>query len=129
MNSISTWPTSAVAWMDERGKAAWIALMVISFIFFWPVGLLVLAFLIWSNRMGKRSKWKCRGNKFGFASSGNSAFDNYKAQTLSRLKDEQKEFEAFLKRLRDAKDKAEFDQFMSERDKKSRNGNVDIHEV
>ena len=48
-------------------------------------------------------------------SSGNSAFDAYKHETLRRLEDEQDNFEAFLKRLRDAKDKAEFDQFMNDR--------------
>ena len=49
------------------------------------------------------------------ASSGNAAFDAYKAETLRRLEDEQTNFEAFLARLRDAKDKAEFDQFMDDR--------------
>lgn len=48
-------------------------------------------------------------------SSGNNAFDAYKADTLRRLEDEQHNFEAFLQRLRDAKDKAEFDEFMDER--------------
>ncbi|MEJ0018757.1 MAG: DUF2852 domain-containing protein [Acetobacteraceae bacterium] len=47
--------------------------------------------------------------------SGNRAFDEYRAETLRRLEDEQKEFTDFLDRLRVAKDKAEFDQFMSER--------------
>ena len=48
------------------------------------------------------------------ASSGNSAFDAYKADTLRRLEEEQNNFQDFLKRLRDAKDKAEFDQFMND---------------
>ena len=48
-------------------------------------------------------------------STGNAAFDAYKADTLARLEEEQTNFEAFLTRLRDAKDKAEFDQFMAER--------------
>ena len=48
-------------------------------------------------------------------SSGNRAFDDYRTETLRRLEDEQKEFHDFLGRLRQAKDKAEFDQFMSER--------------
>lgn len=48
-------------------------------------------------------------------SSGNNAFDAYKADTLRRLEDEQTNFENFLTRLRDAKDKAEFDQFMDDR--------------
>ena len=35
--------------------------------------------------------------------------------TLRRLEDEQREFKEFLKRLRVAKDRAEFDQFMNDR--------------
>ena len=50
---------------------------------------------------------------------GNSAFDAYKADTLRRLEEEQGNFEAFLERLRDAKDKAEFDQFMEDRAKRT----------
>lgn len=53
--------------------------------------------------------------RHGFHSSGNTAFDAYKAETLRRLMDEQGSFEAFLERLRAAKDKSEFDQFMDER--------------
>ena len=48
-------------------------------------------------------------------SSGNRAFDEYRTETLRRLEDEQREFRDFLGRLRMAKDKAEFDQFMAER--------------
>mgnify|MGYP003405546771 CR=1 FL=1 len=46
---------------------------------------------------------------------GNAAFDNYKAEALRRLEDEQEAFEAFLQRLRNSKDKSEFDAFMEER--------------
>lgn len=60
-----------------------------------------------------------------FRSSGNSAFDAYKADTLRRLEEEQNNFEAFLERLREAKDKSEFDQFMDERAKKA---SKDVHE-
>ena len=48
-------------------------------------------------------------------SSGNRAFDEYREDTLRRLEAEQREFKEFLDRLRHAKDKAEFDQFMAER--------------
>jgi hypothetical protein len=48
-------------------------------------------------------------------SSGNHAFDEYRTETLRRLEEEQREFREFLDRLRHAKDKAEFDQFMTER--------------
>jgi hypothetical protein len=48
-------------------------------------------------------------------SSGNRAFDEYRTETLRRLEEEQREFKEFLDRLRHAKDKAEFDEFMAER--------------
>jgi hypothetical protein len=48
-------------------------------------------------------------------SSGNHAFDEYRSETLRRLEEEQREFRDFLERLRFAKDKQEFDQFMAER--------------
>ena len=59
------------------------------------------------------SSW-CGGDRQP-TSSGNHAFDEYRAETLRRLEEEQKEFGSFLDRLRFAKDKAEFDQFMAER--------------
>ncbi len=52
---------------------------------------------------------------FAPATSGNRAFDDYRAETLKRLEDEQREFKDFLGRLRFAKDRAEFDQFMADR--------------
>jgi hypothetical protein len=48
-------------------------------------------------------------------SSGNRAFDEYKAETLRRLEEEQRAFREFLDRLRMSKDRTEFDQFMAER--------------
>jgi hypothetical protein len=47
--------------------------------------------------------------------SGNRAFDEYREETLRRLEQEQREFVEFLDRLRQAKDKREFDEFMAER--------------
>lgn len=47
---------------------------------------------------------------------GNQAFDAYKNDTLTRLASEQEEFLAFLDRLRKAKDHAELDDFLKERD-------------
>jgi Protein of unknown function (DUF2852) len=114
-----------VARLDELGRGAWIALMVLGFIVWWPVGLAILAFSLWSGRMG------CWNHHHGMArwqgmsagrdwwgpqrSSGNRAFDEYRTETLRRLEEEQREFREFLDRLRMAKDKAEFDQFMAER--------------
>jgi len=117
--------------LDEYGKPAWIAVMVLGFIVFWPIGLAILAYLIWSGRMacgrgrgpGRWYNTDARNGRAGGwwsarrqpETSGNSAFDEYREETLRRLEEEQQEFFAFLERLRHAKDKAEFDQFMADR--------------
>lgn len=121
MNFVSDVANPVVEWIDMRGKLAWIAIMVLGFVFFWPVGLAILFFLIWSKRMfnGDKSVGKTFGRRYRFRPSGNAAFDNYKEQVLQRLEDEQTAFEEFLKRLRESKDKAEFDQFLDERSKQN----------
>ena len=112
------WLSRAENWLDERGRPAWIIAMVVAFIIAWPVGLAILAYMIWSKRMFRKS---CRSHsmtRHGLSAlkpSGNSAFDAYKLETLRRLEEEQHSFEAFLQRLRDARDKAEFDDFMADR--------------
>lgn len=78
----------------------------------------------WQNKMERmqyrmdrmRDRMERRGFGFGFGppSSGNRAFDEYRAETLQRLEEEQREFKDFLTRLRHAKDKEEFDQFMAQ---------------
>ena len=118
-SGLAAFPARVEAWLDDRGKAAWIAAMVLSFILFWPLGLALLAYMIWSKRMFNRSNCTARRmnrmNRQGFSTSGNSAFDAYKAETLRRLEEEQSAFESFLQRLREAKDKSEFDAFMENR--------------
>ena len=125
--------------LDEFGKPAWIALIVLGFMVFWPLGLAILVYTIWSGRMGcgyhgggvdrwqhkmermqRKMDWMRAkvggGPAFAYGpSSGNRAFDEYRSETLRRLEDEQREFRDFLDRLRHARDKSEFDQFMSER--------------
>jgi hypothetical protein len=115
----------------------WIVLMVLGFIFWWPVGFAILGFIFWSKATGcqggerwdrkmhrmedklSRMREQFGGGGFGGwggpRSSGNNAFDEYRTETLRRLEEEQREFRDFLDRLRFAKDKAEFDQFMAER--------------
>ena len=135
---------------------ALIALIVIGFYAWWPLGLAVLFLLFWSRRMGcwsrhafggggysaagwdgriDQSHWhakmehlqtkmdrvRAKMDRFGCgdwwapSSSGNRAFDDYRSETLQRLEEEQHEFKEFLQRLRFAKDREEFDQFMAER--------------
>lgn len=131
----------AEAWLDDHGKGAWIAAMVLGFIFFWPVGLALLAYMIWSKRMFSKGcghartrtgfDWEARrtNTRHGFRTSGNTAFDAYKAETLKRLMDEQEQFEAFLDRLRAAKDKSEFDEFMDERAHAARNARTEFDDA
>lgn len=122
------WFTRAIEWMDGNGPGAWIALMVAGFIFAGPLGLVLLFFILFTGRFGRR--WRTgeatQRRAFGCCGStrlhvsrttGNAAFDAYKAGTLERLEREQQEFEDFLRRLREAHDKAEFDQYMDERAK------------
>ncbi len=126
-----------------RIHPAWIVLLILGFIVWWPVGLAILAFTFWSRNMGcyggdrwqrkmarmeeKMGRMRDRMERFGGfgggfgggwgapRSSGNHAFDEYRTETLRRLEEEQREFRDFLDRLRFAKDKQEFDQFMNER--------------
>jgi hypothetical protein len=124
-------------------------LMVLGFMWWWPLGLIILAALIANGRIGYRHRlqfagsgpigdWdhvtrmdrmgkkadrvpaktdglSVRGNWWGQPLSGNRAFDDYRAETLRRLEDEQREFKEFLRRLRVARDRAEFDQFINDR--------------
>ncbi len=113
------WLRRAEAWLDARGRGAWIAAMIAGFVLVWPAGLALLAYMIWSKRMFSRNTpVRAMSRPFGgsvMQSSGNRAFDAYKEETLRRLQEEQDSFSDFLGRLRDAKDKAEFDQFMADR--------------
>ncbi len=104
-------------WLDARGKLAWIAAMVLGFIAFWPVGLAILGYMIWSKRMFGCHRHAYRPERFS-GRTGNVAFDAYRDETLKRLEEEHREFIDFLQKLREAKDKAEFDQFMAQRGEK-----------
>lgn len=113
-----------------------IALMVGGFILFWPLGLAMLAYIIWGEKFGgsadKAERWVNRqrdhfgrrnhsgyGRGFG---SGNAAFDAYREEQLKRLEEERRrldeEVEAFhehMRNLRMARDREEFDRFMRDR--------------
>ena len=125
--------TDVVARLDDWGTPAWIGVMVLGFVIFWPIGLAILAYMLWSGRMGCRAsrnasawqqrvagKWERKMERWGmqakaYQPTGNRAFDEYREETLKRLEEEAEEFQTFLDRLRMAKDKSEFEQFMTER--------------
>lgn len=121
--------------LETPWHPGWIAVTVLGFILWWPVGLALLFFTLGSRKMAcwsnyDRDRWQSKmervrsrldrmerrgfGWGFGPPSSGNRAFDEYREQTLNRLEDEQREFKDFLARLRQAKDKEEFDAFVAQ---------------
>jgi hypothetical protein len=117
-------------------KPVWIALVILGFIAYWPIGLAILALGIWSRQMHfwrhrgmgrggwsmgmERGAGRC-GDRSRWESSGNRAFDDYRTETLKRLEDEKRDFAEFLDRLRFAKDKAEFDDFLADRRRRREN--------
>ena len=138
--------------LHDIGRPAWIALTVLGFIAWWPIGLAVLAYSLGSGRMtcwrgGHWGRWYehgmdraqdavnraqehanrwCGPRRPRQASSGNRAFDEYREETLRRLEEEEREFRDFLDRLRVAKDKAEFDQFLAERRRRPDSGTTQV---
>lgn len=133
----------------EPWKPVEILAMVLGFIVFWPIGLAILGWKLWQKKTGysgdlvsfSKDKWETmvnrnwacggRGPAFsprGFASSsgvnstGNFAFDEWRATELARLEEErqkliaaEREFAEFMENLRRARDREEFDRFMNER--------------
>ncbi len=126
-------------------RPAWtpatIALMVLGFFVYWPLGLAMLAYIIWGDRLEgfKRNvnektdsvfgsfRGCCRSKSEGFqfgagADTGNAAFDDWRREELERLAEERRkrdearaDFEAYAAELRRARDKEEFDRFMAAR--------------
>ena len=124
-------------------RPAWtpatIALMIIGFMIFWPLGLAMLAYILWGDRLdefksevnratdrmgcafGRNGHKRHRDHGFN-ARTGNVAFDDWRAAELTRIEEERrkldearKEFDDYLRELRRARDQEEFDAFMNAR--------------
>ena len=121
----------------KPGRGLEIAGIILGFIFVWP---LALAYLVWKmcgypkydeakaflNETFGRAKddlFRSRGPAgFGFASTGNAAFDDYRRSELERLEEERRkldeearDFRNFVEELKRAKDREEFDAYMAKR--------------
>jgi hypothetical protein len=134
-----------------KANAMGLLFCILGLVWWFPIGLVLLAAFIISRAMGSWHRpqfagsvpsggWGSSGNRWesnmadrprdkrgcGSAnwgdrrSSGSRAFDDYRAETLRGLEEEQREFKEFLERLRAAKDRAELDQFLNERRSKPR---------
>ncbi len=126
---------------------ATIALMVLGFVVFWPLGLAMLAFILFGEKLrafkrdansradgvfaGLRRTKARYETHFG---TGNVAFDDWRKAELDRLDEERRrldemreEFDSYVRELHRAKDQEEFDRFMRERKNRTPgNGVVDL---
>jgi len=93
---------------------------------FWPAGVAIAIILAWRGGFAPTGQIAPpAGNVEEIAkslipttaqkTSGNASFDAYRSDMIDRLEAEQVQFDNFLGRLRDAKDKSEFDEFMDDR--------------
>ncbi len=127
-------------------RPAWtpltIAMMIFGFMIFWPLGLAMLAYILWGDRLddikrdinqatdGVGRAFKRKNHSCGFgrhphvSQTGNLAFDEWRDEELKRLEEERRrlnemrqEFDDHLRELRRAKDREEFDTFMAARKK------------
>jgi len=118
-------------------RPAWtpvtIAMMIIGFMIFWPLGLAMIAYILWGDRLeefksgvnrrtdGFAKGWSrdCGSFRNRHSGTGNVAFDEWRDAEIERLREERRqleemraEFDAHLHELRRAKDREEFDAFM-----------------
>ena len=118
---------------------ATIALMVLGFIVFWPLGLAMLGYILFGDRLHafkreanekidgfykscRRGGWHGRNRGGWHQDTGNVAFDDWRKAELERIEEERRkldamreEFDSYLRELRRAKDQEEFDRFMRDR--------------
>lgn len=124
-------------------RPAWtpvtIAMMVLGFIIAWPLGLAMLAYIIWGDRLEGFKKDVNRAtdkvaDTFKSATSktepftprsGNVAFDEWREAEFKRIEEERRkmdqmhaEFDEYQRDLRRARDKEEFDEFLKSRKRK-----------
>lgn len=121
---------------NRRWSGLNVLLMIVGFVLFWPLGLAMLAWIVWGDEISRMAD-EFRG-RFGSVSrsvpirpytaarTGNMAFDEYRARELERLEEERRkidamrsEFEEFLHEVRRAKDQEEFEKFMAAFEKKT----------
>lgn len=113
-----------------------ITAVAMAFVHFWPAGFALAAILGWRGGFVPQNftqadaddiveRIKTLGPEAATRSSGNTSFDAYRSDIIQRLESERVNFEGFLGRLREAKDKSEFDNFMDERAAKARKDQTD----
>lgn len=124
------------AWLRPAWTPLTIALMVIGFIIYWPIGLVMLAYIVWGDRinMPRSGEMRQKAEKaFGqcrrsarraestMSSSGNAAFDEWRRNEMERIEAERRkldemraDFDNYMRELKKARDREEFERFMRE---------------
>ncbi len=108
-----------------------IPVTIVALNIFWPAGVLIAVILAWRGGFAPVGQIAPAPRNVDEAvrslipttkqrQTGNASFDAYRSDMMERLEMEQHNFESFLDRLRDAKDKTEFEQFMDDRAKVSK---------
>ncbi len=126
MTATSGTPTSVLMLSTVLFAAFAFVVTIVALNIFWPAGFALAVILGWRGGFAPSSgshmdtaalteTIKALSPEAERRTSGNTSFDAYRADTLDRLEQEQHKFEGFLDRLRAAKDKGEFDQFMDDR--------------
>ena len=124
--------------MNNLIRPAWtpvtIAMMIFGFMLAWPLGLAVIAYIIWGDKLeawkgdinkvtdGAAATFKTKLGQMDAGRTGNVAFDEWREGEIARLEKERlalnearAEFDTHLRELRRAKDEEEFRSFMAER--------------
>lgn len=119
-------------------RPAWtpatIALMIVGFMIFWPLGLAMLAYILFGDRLDTFKRdindatgsvaraFRSRSGTTFTQGTGNVAFDEWRDAELTRLEEERRkleemraEFDAHMRELRRARDREEFESFMAAR--------------
>jgi hypothetical protein len=126
------------AMIKPRWSFITIVLMVFGFILWWPLGLAMLAYIIWGESFGgsseKAENWvnekkawakkhrRQHHSRGAHRASGNAAFDEYRDEQLKRLEEERtrldeeiRNFSDYMQNLHKARDREEFDHYMNSR--------------
>ena len=129
------WNASAVRHGGPPRRSVEMAGVLLALIVYWPAA---FVYLVWKfmgypvpkdlkafyekNFSGAFAGVRRAAPAFGFGTTGNAAFDDYRRGELERLEaerrrldDEAREFAAFVEELKRAKNREEFDAFMARR--------------
>ena len=140
--------TASAGALQSLVRPAWtpvtIALTILGFMVFWPLGLAMIAYIVWGDRLeafkaeanratdGVIGQFRGMSARAGglhgtpFGRTGNVAFDDWRDEEMKRLQEKREEltrmeaeFADYQRELRRAKDREEFDRFLRERDSKT----------